>query len=592
MAIASNFPAIRPSLNLDFANARTLDPRITFSRASAATYYDGRTVAKAEENLLAYSQNFIAGWARNTTVLSSTELAPDSSLTASLIIPSISGIRASMLRSGMVAGKTYTYSIFAKAAGKRWVNFQTGSGGTIPRVWWNVSEGTLGTTNNESASITSVGNGWFRLSVTRVADGGYVPWVFCDDNASDTATINGNDGVIFWGAQVEERSQVTAYTPTTTQPITNYTPVLQTAPAGVPRFDHNPLTGESLGLLVEEQRTNLLTYSEQFGDAIWGKDAATVAVNAAVAPDGNLTADKLVENTATGTHRIIGGGALSLSSGTTYTVSIYAKAGERRYLMTNWNSAFNARSTFDLQTGTVASTFSGTATITSVGNGWYRCTVTGTATVNGIGTGYLHLNNSSISSDTSYTGDGYSGIYIWGAQLEAGAFPTSYIKTEASQVTRVADSAQMTGSNFSSWYRQDEGAMAVAFSRASSPTTSPGVTHVVAAIKGTSDNHILRVLPSGIDYLVYALGAYQVDTTTVPITDASAVSAGFSYKVNDFSFSAKSAIHTDLSGNLPTNVDRLVIGGQAAGTELSGHIRRITYYPKRLTDTQLQALTA
>jgi hypothetical protein len=186
----------------------------------------------------------------------------------------------------------------------------------------------------------------------------------------------------------------------------------------VARFDHNPITDESLGLLIEEQRTNLLLRSEEFDDAYWGKAAVTVAANTVVAPNGALTGDKLVEDTTTAIHRLQLSSVISVVAGTAYTTSIYAKAGERQYINLNFATAFAARATFDLVAGTVANISLGTAAIVSVGNDWYRCSVTGTAATTATTSAFIQINNSSSAMDTSYTGDGYSGIYIWGAQLE------------------------------------------------------------------------------------------------------------------------------------------------------------------------------
>jgi hypothetical protein len=207
---------------------------------------------------------------------------------------------------------------------------------------------------------------------------------------------------------------VTAYTPTTTQPITNYIPVLQTAPANVARFDHNPVSGESLGLLVEELRTNLVTYSEQFDNAAWRKFRASITPNTIVAPDGTLTGGKLVEDTtASNTHLIDQN--LTPAVGT-YAWSVYAKAGERSFVRLGFTTASANGAYFNLANGTVGTVGAGvTASITAVGNGWYRCvavrTTAATSEVPSIGL-------ASADNTNAYTGDGYSGIYIWGAQFE------------------------------------------------------------------------------------------------------------------------------------------------------------------------------
>jgi hypothetical protein len=193
--------------------------------------------------------------------------------------------------------------------------------------------------------------------------------------------------------------------------------VLQTAATDVPRFDHNPTTGESLGLLVEEQRTNLLTYSEQFDNAAWTNNSSSEQADAAVAPDGTTTADKLIENNTTNVHGFArGGGSESLVNGTVYTFSVYAKAAERTFVYLQALSTFT-KTYFNLSTGVVSATGAGhTPSIIALANGWYRCAITFTSdtTNNSI----RAIGMSAVSGTESYAGDGTSGLFLWGAQLE------------------------------------------------------------------------------------------------------------------------------------------------------------------------------
>ena len=593
MAIASNFPAIRPSLNLDFANARALDPRITFSRASAATYYDGKTVAKAEENLLLQSQTFDgANWLKlNATVTADAGVAPDGTSTADKIAETAAtGFHGPIQPLTGYVGQTVTFSVYLKAVERTWalVWFDADSAG----AYYDLSTGALGTV---SAGVTAspgvaVGNGWYRCAITRTITSGASPRVF---TATGNNTVNyaGTDGsgILIWGAQLEQRSQVTAYTPTTTQPITNYIPVLQTAPTGVPRFDHNPVTGESLGLLIEEQRTNLLTYSEQFGNAAFTKAFASVQNNEVVAPDGTFTADKMIESVGVSTHFV--SSITTLSAGGTYTLSVYAKAAGRNTLSLQFvNGSAGTNCFFDLASGTntANNTFGGyggsvgTPTITHVGNGWYRCSTT--VTIDSTAVQSIRIGT------TASNGDGYSGLYIWGAQIEAGTFPTSYIKTEASQVTRAADSAAMTGANFSSWYRQDEGTVFCESESAGYNATNITATSV-AFHDGTINNRIRLAHAGNVRFNVAVNG---VDSTglTNAYKNGTMVKNAACYKVDNFAYaSAGQVAQTDNSGVVPV-VNQMGIGGWLTGRDNNGHIKRIAYYPKRLTDAQLQALTA
>jgi len=400
-----------------------------------------------------------------------------------------------------------------------------------------------------------------------------------------------------WGAQFEQRSAVTAYTPTTTQPITNYIPVLQTAAAGVARFDHNPTTGEALGLLIEEQRANLVTYSDDFADAAWTKSAASITSNTIVAPDGTLTGDALIENTATNEHRINQTASATLNAN--ITASLYVKAQPTgtgrsvRLLVANNGATTNNISCVFTNTGGVftagAGVNSGTAsgatgTVTSVGNGWYRLIVTGIPDP-GVGSGTaLSRINLHSGATVNYTGDGYSGIFIWGAQLEAGAFATSYIPTTTASVTRNADAASMTGTNFSSWFNNAEGTVYVE----SVPALSG--TNGFFAINDNTNNNAINAYWS-------TNPQFQIRTNNVSeATISKSASAPFklagAYKVNDIATTVNGdSVSTDTSATIPV-VTQMRIGQTGSGVNsTNGTIRKIAYYPQRLTNAQLQALT-
>ena len=381
------------------------------------------------------------------------------------------------------------------------------------------------------------------------------------------------------------------FTRATTATFTGSDGLIQTAAINAPRFDYSPTTLAPLGLLIEEQRTNLLTYSEQFDNAAWTKTNSTVTANTIVAPDGTLTGDKHIPDSGA----TIGAGATatrvyqspSLTSGTAYTLSIYAKAGEYDELELAVITSPIVSATFSLTLGTVVS---GTGTtITAVGNGWYRCTLTFTAT----STGAIQIRWSSGSSTVS-TGDGYSGIYIWGAQLEAGAFPTSYIPTVASQVTRSADVAVMTGTNFSDWYNATEGTLYAEAARNGFVAFST----ISSISDGTANNGIFMssgsAPPETIRLNVNVAGVQQA------LLNFGSVSAGVfyktagAYKTNDFAGSMNGAsVLTDTSGTIPL-VDRLTIGcGATASSQFAnGTIRKIAYYPVRIQNAQLQGLTS
>jgi hypothetical protein len=473
---------------------------------------------------------------------------------------------------------------------------------------FDLSTGTIGTTgsNVSSVTMTSVGSGWYRCSfvITSTTNAANAALAFAPVASNSvgrlpTWTPAGTETIILWGAQVEQRSAVTAYTATTTQAITNYIPVLQTAASGVARFDNNPTTGESLGLLIEESRTNLFTYSSAFDDASWTKAAVSVTGNTVISPDGTLTGDKLISDSASGFHSIYQLLA-SKTASTAYTFSFYAKAGEIGFCLPNLSSGLTGSQVsclVNLSTGAVTGVSAGlTATTTSVGNGWWRIVLTATGAANTTGFAST-INTTDASGTSSHTGNGFSGIYIWGAQLEAGSFATSYIPTVASQVTRAADAASMTGTNFSSWYAADQGTLYSDF-----VITRTGTNDIyIAAISNgttTNDSILLYAQPQNSRFRgdVYigssAQCAFTYTASGTP-TSGTAYKATLAYKVNDFAMSINSAtVSTDTAGNVPV-VDRFFIGiAPTSSNAINGTIKKIAYYPLKATSAQLQALTS
>jgi hypothetical protein len=386
--------------------------------------------------------------------------------------------------------------------------------------------------------------------------------------------------------------------------------VLQTAASGVARFDHNPTTFESLGLLIEEQRTNLQIQSEDFTTS-WVVAAASIQSNTLVAPNGTLTADKLVEDTANAWH-YVGFFNITPTTATPYTLSCYAKKGEREFVQLYLPStAFgDSNSTngavFNLTTGAIAVQGSAltSASITSVGNGWYRCTITKTSTSTTAFPFVISVRNAGTFSTAGYTGDGYSGIYIWGAQLEAGAFPTSYVATVASQVTRAADAASMTGANFSSWYNQAEGTLYTEASGLGNfrfNTWANGAIVTLSPFDGGANNFIAIQIEAPNSTAVNGDSRFEVYqsginyATLIKNYNGGMNKFAGAYKVNDIAYtdSQTTAVLTDTSTLIPTctalSIGQFTSNGNRT---LNGHIRKIAYYPLRVTDAQLQALTS
>ena len=593
-----------PSLDLQLAttkslvNATTGQNLVTFTRASSATYVGSDGLIKtAVTNLLLRSEEFNdAYWTKaRATVTANAAISPTGVLTADALIEDSTASNTHLAFSTSVSvatGTIYTYSIYAKATGRSWFNMQIGTGSeaygaTVPFCFFNVSNGTIGTSASCTATIQPVGDGWYRCILTAVATTAAtttnIRIKLADSSSSDSYTGNGTSGIFLWGAQIEQSSTVGEYIPTTS--------TINSAP----RFDHNPTTGESLGLLVEESRTNLLLRSEEFDNASWVKLLATASANAISAPNGTTTADKLEETSGTGEHLVY---QVRTGSNETVTLSVFCKQAERTRVRLGFSNfaTEGIGAIYDLISGSVVSTSASgidytnpSASISAFGNGWFRCVFTVTKGI--INTTNNPFVETVTGTSFSFAGTAGSGIYLWGAMLEAGAFPTSYISTTTATVTRAADVASITGSNFSSWYNQTEGTV---FANATAAVAASILPCYASIDNGTTSERLqLRRTGSGANpsYRVVA-GGQSIDSATKTIGSP----AGFNSQTLAYASSNyEGACNGTLEGlisivNRPT-ATQLQIGNGAGSAAINGHIRRLTYWPVRLANTTLQQIT-
>ena len=371
----------------------------------------------------------------------------------------------------------------------------------------------------------------------------------------------------------------------------NASGVIESVTANTPRFDYDPVTLAPRGLLVEEQRTNLLLRSEEFDNASWGTAQAIITANATTSPDGTADADSIIETTASSAHGVNQTATLSAVA---YTYSAFVKANGRSWVrLFAFQSGPGSTSVwFNVSTGVVGTVGAGAsnATITNFGNGWYRCAFTFTAVA---ASASLYVQLATADNGASiYTGDGTSGIFVYGAQLEAGAFATSYIPTVASQVTRTADVATITGANFSQWFNAAEGCFV-----AEADTFDTAFPVAVAATGSGAGYTTLQLLTTSAPTNSVR---FEVGNTTQQADIAASVTSRLgpnkwagAYAANNFAVSANGgAAVTDTSGTVPT-VSELRLGrGYNPSSVLNGHIRSIRYWPTRLPNAQLQALTS
>jgi hypothetical protein len=557
-------------------------------------------VVKAEENLLLQSQTFETTWSSARLVIAANDTtAPDGTTTADKLTQAAGQTTSGVVFQGLFApavGQSYTLSIYAKAGTGR--NFivldETIRNGSSLQTWFNIGAGTVGTTNaNHTASIVNEGDGWYRCIVTlTVSIAGTGRSVFFRVAETDNSvTVTDDEGFIHvWEAKLEQRDfLLPAVVTTTTQPITRYQRQLKTAAANEWPREFDPVTGECLGRSVWESRTNLLLRSEEFDNAYWTKTRSSILANQIIAPDGTLSMDKLVENTDNNNH-FLERDVTGLSSGATHTYSVFLKAAERSMVRIS-RAGGAVASAFNLSTGTVTNAAGSTGVLTNLGNGIFRCSITfaiiGTST-----NVYLELQTSSSTSSQLYAGDGTSGIYIWGAMLESGAFASPYTPTVAAQVTRVADSAVMTGVNFSSWFNPSEGTFVMEVNR---PEYS-NFNNIFVVDDGSTANRMYVFQNSTVNrwrgFGVYG-GSTQFDfspTNTVELGQKSKISMSFA--TNNFAMCVDGgAVVVDSSGVIPA-VTTFRIGNITGGDRaFNAPIKSIRYYPQSFTAANLQAIT-
>ena len=366
--------------------------------------------------------------------------------------------------------------------------------------------------------------------------------------------------------------------------------VLQTAGSEVARAhafqDYNPSTLAPLGFLIEEQRTNLLLQSADFGTS-WGASSTTVTTNSTASPDGGTNADTIAHTASGGA---INQTTQAFTAGSTVTFSVFAKKNASNFIRFEIGGLVNCY--FNLNTGATATNSAGSGnvlfsakSIQAINNGWYRCVVTvTTTTVTTLGCLLFATNTDGATSSNG------SSVYLWGAQAEVGAFATSYIATTAAAATRLADSASITGTNFSQWYNQTEGTMV-----ATATPVLGSISGYVWRVDDATENErtFLRAGSSLAQFFVIDGGSTQVDLNTgntlatgIEFTHAAA------YKAGDFATAFNGGnLLTDGSGTLPT-VTRLLIGQNIAGAGIwNGHIQRLSYFRARLSDATLQSLS-
>jgi hypothetical protein len=383
----------------------------------------------------------------------------------------------------------------------------------------------------------------------------------------------------------------------TTATRVNSSGLIELVSSNVPRLDYPLIDGLVQGcpsLLVEPQRTNLLTYSEQFDDASWFKNSTTITPNATTSPDGTVNADALFETAIADSHHIMS--TLLLDQTTTdYTFSFFVKPNGRTKGLIQQifiGGTFpNVTASFDLVEKTITNASGGggvfsNTEIKEFDNGWFRVSISGKTLLNT--DIQFRLYTANIDGDASYLGDVTKGLYIWGAQLEAGSYATSYIPTTSESVTRNADVINKTG--ISSLIGQTEGTLFFEINLPN-PLSNGGKTIVVI---GTSGNRVYIAKDSSSQNIFQlateSASGYNFINTSAITTPK--VKIAIAYKGGDNAFYVNGSLVSSASATAnPTSFSNLLIGDETPSTNTDIKINSVQLYKTRLSNTELAQLT-
>jgi hypothetical protein len=541
---------LAPTLNLDFKSMMALPSTITFLRPSNATYFDSTgKLTYAPNNLMTYSNTLTnAAWGN---------------------------IGGTMVVTGGVAdqnGGTSAWTLTAGAAGSNLWNYcATAFSGNLIFSCWARRRTGAGTiliqTANQTNVTSQITSSWSRISVAVTQS---VPTYagFIINDAGDAIDVA--------DCQLEAVTYQT--TPST------YVATTSAAYYGA-RLDYNPATLAARGLLIEEARTNLCQYSNDIANAAWTKLNAAVTNGQAIGPDGTLS---MALFASTGGETRVMPTKSGLTGSLSYAFSIVSKYGNAngRYL---WFRDFfsNKDTCFDLQSAAAVTVPAGVSTsVTNLSNGLYRYSVLVTLPASPVSVDQVLWTQANSPANPS-SGINGGQCYIGYAQAELGAFPTSYIPTAGGAVARSADTASMTGTNFSSWYNATAGTVVVSWAYGMATASIPTYTSAFSMTTSGSARQIMQDLGSeawydGTTYI--NIGAH---IGLIPNKNS------FAYSNGDNAACLNGGTVATSSSPLPVTPNEATIGNQTGTSRyVNGWIASVVYYPRRLPNATLQSLTS
>lgn len=566
-------------------------PRITYSGASLATVI-GPTgqVQWKPHNLLTQSQSFSDWTKANSTVALNSAISPQGISDASLVYPNTTGVVSNPrlitnINSGQI-GQVYTVSVYAKAAGKRWLFLSApdATNSAQHNCWFDLIAGQPGSIGSGStAAMTAVGNGWYRISVSSIATQitQYCYISSPDANGLTTVTNSGTDGAYLWGAQLNV-GPLQPYYPTTS------------AAYFCPRLTHDPVTFSPVGLLVEEQRTNLVANSSAVGASVVGNGTLPTGWSAAnsgglgllvvgAGTEGGLPyVDVRIQGTtanAQGFNIDVAATPFSILPNVLYTASSYIRivAGS----LSGISSIDTYLDQYNSSDGLIAGGAITSPAFTPTSGSLLSQRRSHTFTSHSLASKTnFRVFWARILSGTTVDVT----LRIAAPQFEAGAFATSYIPTSGTSVVRLADSASMTGTNFSSWFNPTQGAFAV-------------------SNRHTQSSNVPATINLGPQATNVGLNGGLTESwwnTTTNVTTVNSVAIG-SLRRSAFSYTEGTralvlnagSVVSDTNAPWPAPRDSLRFGATTGASQfINATIARIRYFNTALPAATLQHLTA
>jgi hypothetical protein len=554
----------------------------TFTRATTATRVNSDGLVElVPYNLLRYSEMFsIVTWNKqNATISDNVTTAPDGTFTADKLVADATLAQHSIYQSGpSLDSGAYVVSCYAKAAEYSFFSMGNAGGVTGGPIIFNLTNGTFsGSFSGGIPTIESVGNGWYRCSIAFFSATPSFSWWIIARNANNTSnyTGNGTDGIFIWGAQLVQGTSARDYLRTETR-------------LNIPRLDYS--LGGCPSILLEPQRTNLALQSSSFDSATWGKVNATVTANTTTSPSGIVDADEITDSS--GSFGNVGSNVVAFSSAD-YSVSLFIKKKTSTTAYLGIEVAGNGRYlTFNSVSGDIkyisADVFNNKKLISFNDDWWYLSFTVNVSASTAVGIRFFP----SISTDGSSLNAAATGTEtIYGAQLEAGSYATSYIPTTTASVTRNSDQVYKTG--ISSLINSTEGVLYAEIAALSNDLTN----RLLSLSDGTSTNRIFlgfNSLSNSIRFRVQVNNVYQAEDNFIVADTTQYLKIGFKFKENDFALWINGVeVLVDNSGSTfsSNTLNTLSFDSGAGGSEFFGKCKNLMVFPTALSDDELATLT-